>query len=109
MASVPSTPTSSGSSGALAADPENWVLQDYELTKMSEGFGLDLASRPAGGLLIMSIHRGGAAWHANCFQVGDMIVRINGVSLLGKTHAESIELLKRTVTVRLSVLPKSSQ
>lgn len=67
------------------------------------GFGSNLGDLP---IYVKSVFAKGAAAREGSLKRGDQIVRVNGTSLAGLTHAQAVSILKDAKgTVRLTILP----
>jgi len=77
-----------------------------ELGRGAKGFGFSIrggrefSNMP---LFVLRVADTGPAQLDGRLQVGDQILEINGVSTLGMSHIEAIDLIKRDHTVRLSI------
>ncbi|XP_048874201.1 membrane-associated guanylate kinase, WW and PDZ domain-containing protein 3-like isoform X1 [Brienomyrus brachyistius] len=66
------------------------------LRKSSQGFGFTIigGDRPDEFLQVKNVLRDGPAAHDNKIASGDVIVDINGTCVLGKTHAEVVQMFQ---------------
>lgn len=67
-----------------------------KLTKTAQGFGFTIigGDRPGELLQVKSIVRGSVAEHDGSLLVGDVLVRINGICVLGYSHRKVVELFQ---------------
>ncbi|KAF0306043.1 Disks large 2 [Amphibalanus amphitrite] len=95
----------------LNGDAEEWEYEEIVLHRGSQGLGFSIAGghdNPHVGddpsIYITKLIPGGTAAQDGRLRVGDMIARVNGVSVVNVTHEWAVESLKRAgTTVQLSV------
>ncbi|XP_078026564.1 membrane-associated guanylate kinase, WW and PDZ domain-containing protein 3 isoform X1 [Epinephelus lanceolatus] len=91
---------SQGKGGAFGftSDPSELKGEMYHtaLKKSSQGFGFTIigGDRPDEFLQVKNVLSDGPAAHDNKMASGDVIVEINGMSVLGKTHPEVVQMFQ---------------
>ncbi|KAK5872060.1 hypothetical protein PBY51_012793 [Eleginops maclovinus] len=93
-------PPSQGKGGAFSftSDPSELKGELYHtaLKKSSQGFGFTIigGDRTDEFLQVKNVLSDGPAAHDNKMASGDVIVEINGMSVLGKTHPEVVQMFQ---------------
>ncbi|KAF7653976.1 hypothetical protein LDENG_00076270 [Lucifuga dentata] len=87
-----------GSTSGFTADPSelNGELYHTVLKKSSQGFGFTIigGDRTDEFLQVKNVLSDGPAAHDNKMASGDVIVEINGMCVLGKTHPEVVQMFQ---------------
>lgn len=99
MASQPGVPPSEdGSLKAFTRDPSqlHGTMLRTALRKSTQGFGFTIigGDRPDEFLQVKNVLRDGPAAQDNKIAPGDVIVDINGTCVLGKTHADVVQMFQ---------------
>ncbi|XP_065902948.1 rho guanine nucleotide exchange factor 12-like isoform X2 [Dysidea avara] len=81
-----------------------WQERTVIVNRESEGFGFTLAD--ASPVSVTSIVDNGSAAKAGII-AGDKIIKVNGITVMGKTHDDVIEMIKGTSHVALTLLCRS--
>nr|XP_023683291.1 membrane-associated guanylate kinase, WW and PDZ domain-containing protein 3-like isoform X2 [Paramormyrops kingsleyae] len=91
-------PAEDGSSSIFTLDPSQLqgVIIRTTLRKSAQGFGFTIigGDRPHEFLQVKNVLSDGPAAHDNTIASGDVIVDINGTCVLGKTHAEVVQMFQ---------------
>ncbi|XP_041807617.1 membrane-associated guanylate kinase, WW and PDZ domain-containing protein 3 [Chelmon rostratus] len=87
-----------GAASGFTADPSQLKGEMYHtaLKKSSQGFGFTIigGDRTDEFLQVKNVLSDGPAAHDNKMASGDVIVEINGMSVLGKTHPEVVQMFQ---------------
>ncbi|XP_073324491.1 membrane-associated guanylate kinase, WW and PDZ domain-containing protein 3 [Pagrus major] len=91
-------PQGKGGASGFTADPSQLKGEMYHtaLKKSAQGFGFTIigGDRTDEFLQVKNVLSDGPAAHDNKMASGDVIVEINGMSVLGKTHPEVVQMFQ---------------
>ncbi|KAM8757466.1 membrane-associated guanylate kinase, WW and PDZ domain-containing protein 3 isoform 2-T2 [Acanthopagrus schlegelii] len=91
-------PQAKGGASGFTADPSQLKGEMYHtaLKKSAQGFGFTIigGDRTDEFLQVKNVLSDGPAAHDNKMASGDVIVEINGMSVLGKTHPEVVQMFQ---------------
>ncbi|XP_018581375.2 membrane-associated guanylate kinase, WW and PDZ domain-containing protein 3-like isoform X2 [Scleropages formosus] len=91
-------PTEEGGGQGFAPDPSQLqgTMIRTTLKKSAQGFGFTIigGDRPDEFLQVKNVLSDGPAAHDNTIAAGDVIVDINGTCVLGKTHADVVQMFQ---------------